>query len=355
MRREEQNLKYKEYDYERNLEPAIKKRPRLADVLNSNEVNWMQRCKSTTDARRFKFKLPRRAVCTRRLPLQTRIQILRVTIMASVGVANLMSNSTTVRRRLTTCWVYSRGRLCASLSVFLSLILSRATSLFLSLSTARYGERYHASNPVGNHARDSFEGSAFPWRTGTLSRVSSQIFLCLPVSCSRRTAIGTIRRSQAAIVITCLCTLSSSMTTISPSCSFLSRTGLRFSLNFWTTHVYVPPITDTTRDRVTVSRTIKDRSNISDETTRSNNSYYRQYYEHVTTSRWPISNCGGERRIRVRHSLRPCSAISADHVTHCSQVQLCAVERDGDRFARATFPGQMLSRCFCVFSRWFTW
>lgn len=38
------------------------------------------------------------------------------------------------------------------------------------------------------------------------------------------------------------------------------------------------------------------------------------YYEHVTTSRWPISNCGGERPVRVRHDLRPRSAGSADHV-----------------------------------------
>lgn len=34
--KDEENFKYKKYDYERNHELVAKKRPRSADVLNSN-------------------------------------------------------------------------------------------------------------------------------------------------------------------------------------------------------------------------------------------------------------------------------------------------------------------------------
>lgn len=128
------------------------------------------------------------------------------TIMASVGVENLKSNSWTVQRRLTTCWVYPRARLCASLSVLLALSARLFPSLALSITFYAEVRRTVSRERSRGKPRARFlRGKRIP--VAHRHVITRRIFSHVPVSCNaRRTAIGTIRRPRAAIVplTTCL-------------------------------------------------------------------------------------------------------------------------------------------------------
>lgn len=157
-------------------------------------------------------------------------------------------------------------------------------------------------------ARDSFAGS----------HVSSRDRIILPVNiCSHRTAIAT-QADRDAIVIRCLSSLLCTLLRekrASLLASLLTRTVrlflcfLRFPLLSLS---FLPSLTPLTR--FLDSRAIDGRSDRFGRTVKRDDGTFlttRTDYDdaiHVTTSRWPISNCGGESRGRARHGLRPRSA-----------------------------------------------